>query len=116
MHIVNPPRRNKSAYPIATFTYAIVPTNAPQGGLLQSFIGYALGAGQRFGPSLDFAPIPKVVLQRRSPDTQQRQLTRAAQATPVGPAASRPGPPAPSGVDAVRQFLGGAAAIVRNLR
>ena len=62
MHIVNPPRRNKSAYPIATFTYAIVPTNAPQGGLLQSFIGYALGAGQRFGPSLDFAPIPKVVL------------------------------------------------------
>jgi phosphate transport system substrate-binding protein len=62
MHIVNPPKRVKSAYPISTFTYAIVPTNAPQGALLQSFISYALGAGQRFGPSLDFAPIPKVVL------------------------------------------------------
>ncbi|HUA02982.1 MAG TPA: phosphate ABC transporter substrate-binding protein PstS [Solirubrobacteraceae bacterium] len=60
--IVNPPKRAKSAYPISTFTYAIVPTNAPQGDLLKSFFGYAIGAGQRFGPSLDFAPLPKVVL------------------------------------------------------
>jgi phosphate transport system substrate-binding protein len=60
--IVNPPRRAKSAYVISTYTYAIVPTTAPQGGLLQSFISYALGAGQRFGPSLDFAPLPKAVL------------------------------------------------------
>jgi phosphate transport system substrate-binding protein len=60
--IVNPPRRAKSAYVISTYTYAIVPTTAPQGGLLQSFISYALGAGQRFGPSLDFAPLPKSVL------------------------------------------------------
>jgi phosphate transport system substrate-binding protein len=60
--IVNPPRRAKSAYPISTFTYAIVPTTAPQGALLQSFFGYALGGGQRFGPALDFAPLPKVVL------------------------------------------------------
>ena len=60
--IVNPPRRAKSAYVISTFTYAIVPTNSKNGGLLQSFISYALGAGQRFGPSLDFAPLPKAVL------------------------------------------------------
>jgi len=60
--IVNPPKRAKSAYPISTFTYAIVPTTAPQGGLLQSFFTYAIGAGQRFGPSLDFAPLPKRVL------------------------------------------------------
>ncbi|MBV9603807.1 MAG: phosphate ABC transporter substrate-binding protein PstS [Solirubrobacterales bacterium] len=60
--IVNPPRRAKSAYAISTYTYAIVPTTAPNGALLQSFIGYALGAGQRFGPSLDFAPLPKAVL------------------------------------------------------
>ena len=59
--IVNPPRRAKSAYPISTFTYAIVPTNAAQGALLRSFIDYALGGGQSFGPSLDFAPLPKVV-------------------------------------------------------
>ena len=60
--IVNPPRRAKSAYPISTFTYAIVPTTAPQGALLKSFISYALGAGQRFGPALDFAPLPRRVL------------------------------------------------------
>jgi phosphate transport system substrate-binding protein len=60
--IVNPPRRAKSAYVISTYTYCIVPTTAPQGALLRSFISYALGAGQRFGPSLDFAPLPKSVL------------------------------------------------------
>jgi phosphate transport system substrate-binding protein len=60
--IVNPPRRAKSAYVISTYTYAIVPSTAPQGGLLQSFISYALGAGQRFGPALDFAPLPRSVL------------------------------------------------------
>ena len=60
--IVNPPKRAKSAYPISTFTYVIVPTTAPQGTLLKSFIGSALGGGQHFGPSLDFAPLPKVVL------------------------------------------------------
>ncbi len=60
--IVNPPRRAKSAYPISTYTYVIAPTNAKNGSLLQSFISYALGAGQRFGPSLDFAPLPKAVL------------------------------------------------------
>ena len=61
MHIVDPPKRVKNAYPISTYTYAIVPTNAPQGALLRSFIGYALGAGQALGPRIDFAPIPAVV-------------------------------------------------------
>jgi phosphate transport system substrate-binding protein len=59
--IVNAPRRAKSAYPISTYTYCMVPTNAPQGAVLRSFIQYALGAGQRFGPALDFAPLPKKV-------------------------------------------------------
>jgi phosphate transport system substrate-binding protein len=62
MHIVNPSRRFKNAYPISTFTYVIAPGNAAQGGLLQQFIGYCLGAGQRFAAALDFAPIPSVVL------------------------------------------------------
>jgi phosphate transport system substrate-binding protein len=62
MHIVNPPRSARNAYPISTFTYVIVPANAPQGTLLKQFIAYVLGAGQRFGPALDFAPIPRVVL------------------------------------------------------
>jgi phosphate transport system substrate-binding protein len=60
--IVNPPRRAKSAYAISTYTYAIVPTDSSQGSLLRSFISYALHGGQRFGPSLDFAPLPKAVL------------------------------------------------------
>jgi phosphate transport system substrate-binding protein len=62
LHIVNPPRSAKIAYPISTFTYAIVPSSSSNAGLLRSFISYAIGPGQQFGPALDFAPIPKVVL------------------------------------------------------
>jgi len=60
--IVDPPKRKKKAYPISTFTYAFVPTNAPQGALLRSFIGYAITGGQSFGPSLDFSPLPKSIV------------------------------------------------------
>ena len=59
--IVDPPRYAKSAYPISTYTYAIVPRNAPQGGYIRSFISYALGQGQAFGPRLDFAALPSQV-------------------------------------------------------
>jgi len=59
--IVDPPKSAKIAYPISTFTYAIVPSNAPQGSLIKSFINYALGAGQADGPRLDFASLPKVI-------------------------------------------------------
>ncbi len=62
MHIVNPPKKYKIAYPLSTFTYAIVPTAAPQKQLLASWVYYAMTAGQKFGAALDFAPIPKVVL------------------------------------------------------
>jgi phosphate transport system substrate-binding protein len=65
LHIVDPPRSAKIAYPISTFTYAIVPRSGnKQASLLRSFISYALTRGQRSGPSLDFAPLPKVVLSR----------------------------------------------------
>lgn len=60
--IVNPSKHAKSAFPISTYTYAIAPTNAPQGAALRSFFGYCLGAGQQLGPRLDFAPLPKAVL------------------------------------------------------
>jgi phosphate transport system substrate-binding protein len=63
LHIVDPPKQFKIAYPISTFTYAIVPQSGnKQASLLKSFISYALNKGQRTGPSLDFAPLPKVVL------------------------------------------------------
>jgi phosphate transport system substrate-binding protein len=60
--IVNPPKKAAKAYPISTFTYAIVPHNAPQKGFLQQFLNYAVTKGQVYGAALDFAPLPKVVL------------------------------------------------------
>jgi phosphate transport system substrate-binding protein len=62
MHIVDPPKSDKLAYPLSTFTYCIVPKGAPQAAALASWIYYAMTIGQSFGATLDFAPIPKVVL------------------------------------------------------
>jgi phosphate transport system substrate-binding protein len=61
LHIVNPPKSAKIAYPVSTFTYAIVPHGAQQAGLLKQFVKYALTSGQHFGAALDFAPLPKIV-------------------------------------------------------
>ncbi|HWW66435.1 MAG TPA: phosphate ABC transporter substrate-binding protein PstS [Solirubrobacterales bacterium] len=60
--ITNPPKKATTAYPISTFTYAIVPHSAPQKGFLQQFLNYAVTKGQKYGAALDFAPLPKVVL------------------------------------------------------
>jgi phosphate transport system substrate-binding protein len=61
--ITNPPKKAKIAYPISTFTYAIIPHDAKQKGFLQQFANYALTIGQKYGAALDFAPLPKVVKQ-----------------------------------------------------
>jgi phosphate transport system substrate-binding protein len=61
--IVNPPKKATNAYPISTFTYAIVPYGAPQKEFDQKFLTYAIGKGQAYGAALDFAPLPKVVKQ-----------------------------------------------------
>jgi phosphate transport system substrate-binding protein len=61
--IVDPPKTAKRAYPISTFTYAIVPNGAPQADALKEFITFAIGSkGQGYGAALDFAPLPPVVL------------------------------------------------------
>jgi phosphate transport system substrate-binding protein len=62
INITNPPASAANAYPISTFTYAIVPHNAPQKAFVQQFINYAITKGQAYGAALDFAPLPKVVL------------------------------------------------------
>ena len=62
--IVDPPKSAKIAYPISTFTYAVIPQNTAKASLLQSFIDYALTTGQVFGAKLDFPPIPAIVLRR----------------------------------------------------
>jgi phosphate transport system substrate-binding protein len=60
--ITNPPKKVTGAYPISTFTYAIVPHSAPQKGFLEQFLNYAITKGQAYGAALDFAPMPKVVV------------------------------------------------------
>jgi phosphate transport system substrate-binding protein len=59
--ITNPPKKDKIAYPISTFTYAIIPHDAPLKGPLQQFARYCLTIGQKYGAALDFAPLPKAV-------------------------------------------------------
>lgn len=61
MHIVNPPKSVPKAYPLSTFTYCIVPTVSPKKPLLAKLVLYAASTGQKFGPALDFSPLPKVV-------------------------------------------------------
>ena len=61
MHIVNPPKSARKAYPLSTFSYCIVPTVSAKKALLSKLILYAASTGQKFGPALDFAPLPKVV-------------------------------------------------------
>jgi phosphate transport system substrate-binding protein len=48
------------AYPIATYTYAIVPSQPKQASLLQQFLNFAISpAEQAKGAPLVFAPLPK---------------------------------------------------------
>jgi phosphate transport system substrate-binding protein len=62
MHIVNPPRTARLAYPICTFSYVLLPTKSERAAELRKFVFYALTQGQKFGPRLLFVPIPRVVL------------------------------------------------------
>jgi len=61
LHIVNPPAKYKTAYPISTFTYVIVPQVTPNALNLSKFIQYALTTGAAFGAQLDFPAVPGVV-------------------------------------------------------
>ena len=60
--IVDPPASAKAAYPISTFTYAIVPRSAPKLSTIKPFLVYAVTAGQKYAPALEFAPLPKNVV------------------------------------------------------
>ena len=62
MHIVNPPKSDKKAYPISTYTYVIVPKSTAKAAELRKMIFWSLTQGQKFGPKLVFAQIPKPVL------------------------------------------------------
>jgi phosphate transport system substrate-binding protein len=63
--ITNPPKSKKfhNAYPLATFTYVIVPTTSPKATELKSFITWALGSkAQNSIKKLVFAPMPSVIV------------------------------------------------------
>ena len=57
--IVNPAKSQPLAYPISTFTYVLAPTASSKAAELRKFIYWAITAGQKFGPPLLFAPLPK---------------------------------------------------------
>jgi phosphate transport system substrate-binding protein len=61
--LTNPPASATGAYPISTFTYALVPENSSKAKTLRDFLTYAIGPGQRFGATLHFAPLPSHVLE-----------------------------------------------------
>ncbi|HZD88387.1 MAG TPA: phosphate ABC transporter substrate-binding protein PstS [Gaiellaceae bacterium] len=61
-----PKTKNKkyaNAYPLATFTYIIVPKKSPQAALIKAWINFAMSAPeQKRIQKLVFAPMPKVVV------------------------------------------------------
>ena len=59
--VVNPPKSQKLAYPICTFTYVIVPLKSSKAATLKQFVSWAITSGQTYGPPLKFFPLPKVV-------------------------------------------------------
>ena len=60
--IVDPSPRQPKAYPICTFTWAIVPAKSSKAAELKSFFDWAVTKGQPFGVPLVFAPMPKPVV------------------------------------------------------
>jgi phosphate transport system substrate-binding protein len=59
---INAKGKNKDAYPITTFTWAIVPASTSHASDLKPFLTWAVTKGQKFGQPLQFAPMPKVVV------------------------------------------------------
>jgi phosphate transport system substrate-binding protein len=60
--IVDPPASAKDAYPISTFTYAIVPKDAPKASELKELLEYAIGPGQDVAERFVFAKLPERVV------------------------------------------------------
>jgi len=60
--LVNPPASAATAYPLSTYTYAIVPSSSPKAATLRKFLTYAITTGQSFGPALGFPALPAAVV------------------------------------------------------
>jgi phosphate transport system substrate-binding protein len=67
--LVNPPASATGAYPLSTYTYAIVPKTSPKASTLKAFLMYAISpTGQAFGPPLGFPELPAAIV---ASDTQE---------------------------------------------
>jgi phosphate transport system substrate-binding protein len=60
--LVNPPASATGAYPMSTYTYAIVPKMSTKAAALKAFLTYAITAGQAFGPPLGFPELPAAIV------------------------------------------------------
>jgi phosphate transport system substrate-binding protein len=63
--IMYPAKKYKTAYPISTFTYGIIPYGGPAAqfqGAMQSFLSWVFSTGQTFGANADYVPLPSKVL------------------------------------------------------
>ncbi len=72
--ITNAP--GKKAYPIASFTWLLVPNkfeNAAKKNAIQQFIKWAITDGQQYAASLDYAPLPKPVVAKEQKQISQIQ-------------------------------------------
>ena len=69
--IVDPPASAAQAYPLSTFTYAIVAERTSKAAALKEFLTYAVTDGQQFGPPLEFAPLPQ-----RIADVDKKTIAR----------------------------------------
>ncbi|HEY6005137.1 MAG TPA: phosphate ABC transporter substrate-binding protein PstS [Anaeromyxobacter sp.] len=78
----------KDAYPMASFTYILVPKEQPdpaKGPALVSFLWWAVHDGQRFAEPLDYAPLPKAVVAK----VEAKLRTFTAQGKPVAISSAR---------------------------
>jgi len=82
LHIVDPPKSAKFAYPISTYTYVIVPLSTSKAAELRKMIFWTLTQGQKtqYTAKLLFVPVPKTVLvaseRRRGNCTESRHRRR----------------------------------------
>ena len=56
--IVYPSKKYKTAYPISTYTYAIVNSGESNDAAVKAFLSWAVTKGQTYGGTLDFVPLP----------------------------------------------------------
>ena len=65
LSITNPPGKN--AYPIASFTWLLVPeqiADKQKLGVITGFLHWMLGPGQKMTEALDYSPLPKAVVSK----------------------------------------------------